>query len=75
MSVAATVVLYAMDLSGVFCVADSDVLQDAILWGCTHVLCGSPTLQYAMTKFLVFMLCSETPYGMGYSNGQPLLTS
>ena len=32
MSVAATVLLNVMDLSGVFCVADSDVLQDTILW-------------------------------------------
>ena len=28
MSVTATVLLNVMDLSGVFCVADSDVLQD-----------------------------------------------
>jgi len=32
MSVAAAVPLDVMDLSGVFCVADSGVLQDAILW-------------------------------------------
>jgi len=32
MSVTATVLLDVMDLSGVFCVADSGVLQDAILW-------------------------------------------
>jgi len=31
-SVAAAVLLDVMDLSGVFCVADSSVLQDAILW-------------------------------------------
>jgi len=31
-SVAATVLLDVMDLSGVFCVADSGVLQDTILW-------------------------------------------
>jgi len=32
MSVTATVLLDVMDLSGVFCVADSGVLQDTILW-------------------------------------------
>jgi len=32
MSVTAAVLLDVMDLSGVFCVADSGVLQDAILW-------------------------------------------
>jgi len=32
MSVTATVLLDVIDLSGVFCVADSGVLQDTILW-------------------------------------------
>jgi len=32
MSVTATVLLDVMDLSGVFCVADSGVLQDTFLW-------------------------------------------
>jgi len=32
MSVPATVLLDVMDLSGVFCVADSGVLQDTFLW-------------------------------------------
>jgi len=32
MSVTATVLLDVMDLSGVFCVADSGVLQDVFLW-------------------------------------------
>ena len=32
MSVTVAVLLDVMDLSGVFCVADSGVLQDAILW-------------------------------------------
>mgnify|MGYP007080394802 CR=1 FL=1 len=32
MSVTATVLLDVMDLSEVFCVADSGVLQDTILW-------------------------------------------
>jgi len=32
MSVTATVLLNVMDLSGVFCVADSGVLQDTIPW-------------------------------------------
>jgi len=32
MSVTATVLLVVMDLSGVFCVADSGVLRDTFLW-------------------------------------------
>jgi len=52
MSVTTTVLLDVMDLSGVFCVADSVLLIQVffkipfygILWGCTHVLCGFPTV-------------------------------
>ena len=43
MSVLCCCAANVMDLSGVFHVANSDFLQEVILWACTHVTYGSPT--------------------------------